>query len=373
MHEITVPQLNSNDAGYVLTTWHYADGDTVPAGAEIAVVETSKTAEELTACTGGVLQRRLAESQECRPGEVIGRLFADEPARQQFLATQVDAGRADATQVGAPPSACASAGLIITAPARELIDRNGIDLAALSAIGKKVIRSADVQRLVVHGGRRVHRLGPAQLAIAEVVTASHRTIPAAYAVVSVTVDQAHPGNPGLPALLIRCVADLHDRYPLFFAAAGDDGTASVAEEARVGVTIDIGHGLTIPVIGGADLASVTTIAAALTALRGKALRQRLTAADLADATIAISLPAGDVLLAQPIVPLGLSCMLALGATHTVPDLDADGALIHRRTVYLGLSYDHRLINGRDAALFLGEIKAALQSPARLHPPLGGAP
>ncbi|RSM70850.1 pyruvate dehydrogenase [Actinoplanes sp. ATCC 53533] len=366
MHEITVPKLNSNDAGYVLTTWHFADGDAVPADAEIAVVETSKTAEELTIETGGVLQRRIAESQECRPGEVIGHLFPDEQERQRFLAVE-------------PPAESSGdvlADLLITEPARELIDQYGIDIGDLRTTGKKVIGTADVRRLLAKDERRTHQLGRAQLAVAEVVTASHRTIPAAYALVSVAIDDALDAlrlyaarekvPVRLPELLIRCIADLTERFPLFFAAAHDNGTATLAGEARVGVTIDVGHGLTIPVVGGADLTSPATIARAMTAYRGKAVRQRLTAADLSGATIALSLPAGEVLLAQPIVPPGLSCMLALGATHSVPDLDVDGGLARRQVAYLGLSYDHRLINGRDAALFLGELKTALESPEQLR-------
>ena len=355
MHEITVPKLNSNDAGYVLTAWHFADGDMVPAGSEVAVVETSKAAEELATETGGILQRRIEESQECRPGDVIGRLFVDDQARRRYLATE--------SSVAAP---AASADLIITEPARELIDQHGLDVADLRALGKKLIGTADVLRLVRPEDGRVHRLSRQQLAVAEVVTASHRSIPAAYAMVSVIVDEAlavsQLSGARLPELLIRCVAGLVERFPLFFAAARDDGTAVLAGAARVGVTIDVGHGLTIPVIGGTDLTSPATIARAMTAYRGKALRQRLTEADLAGATIAVSLPAGDVLVAQPIVPPGLSCMLALGATHAVPDFDADGGLIRRQIAYLGLSYDHRLINGRDAALFLGEIKNLLEVP-----------
>src|SRR4051812_26774092 len=111
VHEIVVPTLNSNDAGYVLTTWLFSDGDQVPAGAEIAVLETSKVAEGLTSDAGGVLQRRLTELQECRPGEVIGRLFPDEQQRQRFLAAETS---------NSP--ATADPDLVITEPARKLID-----------------------------------------------------------------------------------------------------------------------------------------------------------------------------------------------------------------------------------------------------------
>lgn len=370
MHEITVPKLNSNDVCYELTTWYFRDGDTVPAGADVAVVETSKAAEELTTAAGGVLHRRVAPSQQCRPGEVIGQLFPDEPARQRFLATERSAGPPDEVPTD----------VLVTEPARELINRYGIDITSLRSGNRKVISTKDVWELLGENGRQVHNLGPEQLAVAEVVTLSHRTIPAAYAVVPVAVDTALAALHAyevreetavhLPDLLVRCLVDLTAGFPLFFAAARDDGTAILAGEARVGVTIDVGHGLSIPVLAGPDLTSPVTIARAMTAFRGKALRRRFVAADLAGATIAISLPAGDVVVAQPLIPPGLSCMLALGATQGVPDLDAEGRLIRRQVAYLGLSYDHRLINGRDAALFLGQLKGALESVEQLRALLG---
>lgn len=370
MYEITVPKLNSNDASYVLTEWRYADGDTVPPGAEVAVVETSKAAEGLICEEGGVLQHRIARAQECQPGEVIGRLFPDKGQQRRFLA-------ADAVP---QPTTSGPADPVITDPARQLIDRYGVDVTALVATGKKVIGRADVERLLgapaAAPARRIHRLSRGQLSVAEVVTTSHRTIPAAYAAVTVVVDQAVEALQAyserervparLPELMIRCVADLFERFPLFFATALDDGTAALADEARVGVTIDVGRGLYVPVVGGAAIASLRTVTAALAAFRAKALREQLTVADLAGATIGISLPAGDVLFTQPLVPPGLACILALGSTQPVPWLDPDGVRVERHVAYLGLSYDHRLINGREAALFLGEIKAAVESPARLR-------
>lgn len=367
MYEITVPTLNSNDASYVLTDWHYADGDAVPPGAEVAVVETSKAAEELTAESGGILQHRVDRAQECRPGEVIGRLFPDEQQRQRFLAAGTDA----------PPEP-APGRLVITEPARRLIDQHGIGTAALEALGKAVIGRADVEKLIPAEGapRRIHRLSRSQLAIADVVATSHRTIPAAYAAVLVTVDDAvevlraysegapHPAR--LPELLIRAVADLIDRFPLFFATALDDGTAALADEARVAVTIDMGRGLFLPVVDAAAARSLPGVAASLAAFRAKARREQFAAADLAGATIAVSLPAGDVLLAQPIVPPGLSCMLALGVTHSMLRPDDAGKPVSCRVAHLGLSYDHRLINGWDAAQFLGALKNAIESPERLR-------
>ncbi|GIE29376.1 dihydrolipoamide acetyltransferase component of pyruvate dehydrogenase complex [Actinoplanes italicus] len=362
MHEITVPKLNSNDSGYLLTAWHYSDGDVVPASAPVVEIETSKTAEELSSEVGGVLQRGLTEMQECRPGEVIGRLFPDEQQRQRFLIGRSEEPAADL------------AGVVITEPARSLIDRYRISQDAIRTLSTRVIRAVDVQRLIDEadvGGSRIQHLGKSQLAVAAVVAESHHTIPAAYAVVKVVVDAALAALRGyadrqkiaarLPELLIRRLAGLVETYPMFFASAREDGTAVLAGQVRVGVTIDIGRGLYLPVIGADAVTSLATVTAAMAGLRAKALREEFTAADLTGATIGLSLPAGDVLLAQPLIMPGTSCMLALGATHPEVIPDGHGQPVVRQVALLGLAYDHRLINGRAAARFLGGLKAALES------------
>jgi 2-oxoglutarate dehydrogenase E2 component (dihydrolipoamide succinyltransferase) len=205
------------------------------------------------------------------------------------------------------------------------------------------------------------------------VTRSHQTIPAAFAAVRIAVGQAVQldseqtgGSAGLPELLVRCVAGLHDRFPLFFATLLDEGRAGLAAEPRIGVTIDVGTGLFVPVFKDPAGDSLEQLAGQLMAFRVKALRGGFSGTDLDGANLTISLPVDDVVLTQPLVLPPQVCMLALGATHAEPGLDARGALVTRLVVNLGISYDHRLINGRDAALFLREIKTTLETPDRLR-------
>jgi 2-oxoglutarate dehydrogenase E2 component (dihydrolipoamide succinyltransferase) len=174
----------------------------------------------------------------------------------------------------------------------------------------------------------------------------------------------------LPELLIRSVADMFGRYPLFFATTHDDGEVTLAVEARVGVTIDVGRGLTVPVVDGAAVTSLKRIAETLARFREAALRGRFTEQDLTGSNIGISLPAGEVVLVQPLILPGQVCMLSLGAAQVVPYLEPDGRLTARQVAHLGLAYDHRLINGRAAAKFLGEVKHSFESPQALRALIG---
>jgi 2-oxoglutarate dehydrogenase E2 component (dihydrolipoamide succinyltransferase) len=372
MYELAVPKLNSNDVSYVLTEWFYADGDLVPLGAEVALVETSKAAEGLACEEGGILLRETKVAQECRPGEVIARLFRDEQERDAFVA------RAPAKPIGT-----VAAELVISEPAMRMIEHHGLDPAALRRCGRKVIGRADVQRLLdERAGARPRRHVPSrsQRAVAEMVTLAHRTIPAAHATVNIAVNAAleslreyseREGIPvRLPELLIRSVADMFGRYPLFFATTHDDGEVTLAVEARVGVTIDVGRGLTVPVVDGAAVTSLKRIAETLARFREAALRGRFTEQDLTGSNIGISLPAGEVVLVQPLILPGQVCMLSLGAAQVVPYLEPDGRLTARQVAHLGLAYDHRLINGRDAAKFLGEVKHSFESPQALRDLIG---
>lgn len=379
MPDITIPKLNTVDTAYLLVEWLYAEGAEVPAGASVAVVETSKTAEELVCEEGGVLHRLAEPPAECGLGEVIGRLFADEDERLRSL---------DRPAAAAGPSdrAAPSGEFIVTKSARELIERNGIGDDALRGLGRKVVRSRDVEELLRHADTAepaprdgaVYRPTRIQRAVAEAVSLSHRTIPAAYCVAKIDVDAAlalldrvSAGGQriGLPELLVKCVALLHADFPLFFGTVRDDGTVALPAAARIGVTVDVGTGLSVPVIAAADRAPLALVARQLTDLRVKALRGRLTQADLAGGNIALALNDDDgIVAAQPLILPPQVCMLNLCSVQRELRLDGSGGLVARRYVHLGLAYDHRLINGREAALFLRALKAALEDPGSVDEP-----
>jgi 2-oxoglutarate dehydrogenase E2 component (dihydrolipoamide succinyltransferase) len=375
--DIVVPKLNNNDTTYTVVDWLFSDGQEVPAGEAVVVVETSKAAEDLLCDEGGVLHRLAPVATECRPGDVIGRLFASEHDRQRFLSELA----------AAPPSAPPPADdVVVTDAARELARRHGIDDDRLRRLGLRVIRSTDVERLVAEsaadGGsqRRILPIGRAQQAVAGVVSESHRDIPAAFVLSKVEVDAAlavaaevserHGGMVGLPELLIAAIAGLYDDFPACFASFTGDAVA-VVDAPRVGVTMDVGQGLAIPVLPDVRPMSLPDLAAALMDLRVKAVRGGFREHDFAGAAIVVTLNSDrGIVFATPIVFPGQTCMVSLGATMDELTLADDGSVRARRVAHVGLAYDHRAINGRDAARFLLRLRKALEAPARpLGPPV----
>lgn len=397
MTELRVPKLNNNDTEYVLVEWLAEDGAGVLKGDPVVVLETSKAAEELVAEADGVLRRTAETGATCAPGDVIAHISdgsAPPPAAAGLRAASaagVEEADGRATDAGETAARVpGSSGPVITAPAQALIDEHGVDPARIRALGKKVIKRADVAALLETGtgagidagagsassSSQTRPLPAVQRAVAAAVTRSHHTIPAAFTAVKLDAGPAIARARvlskearaliGLPELLVSAVASLHEQFPMCFAepvvADGPGGELAVrpSPAPNVGVTVDVGHGLYVPVLRGADRLSLTEIAQRLTAYRTKALRGAFREEDLAGGNIVVTLHTdAAVLLAVPIVFPGQTCALSLCAPQHEFALDPAGNIVKRTTVTLGLAFDHRVVNGREAAMFLNAVRKAI--------------
>ncbi|MER7275107.1 2-oxo acid dehydrogenase subunit E2 [Dactylosporangium sp. NPDC000244] len=339
MTEIRVPKLNTNDAEYTLLEWIVPPGTLVREGEPVATVETSKAAEELPALGSGYLQPLLQAGAVCSAGSVIGRLSAA-PAEP------------------AVSSVSEMSDVTITEPALRAMAERGISRAAVEALGRRVIRVADLDELApAPGAPREERLPPVQRAVAAVVAESARSIPQAFVAVRVPVEAAVARGReltrqyrrliGLPELTIAAIGAVAAEHPDCFAAFVPPDRVRRAAGVDVGVTVDVGQGLHVPVIRDVPGLSLAGIAERLMALRTTALRGAFRPADLADPAILLALHTDpDVTAAVPLVLPGTTCAISLTAR-------VDGH------VRLGLAYDHRVLNGRGATLFLKAVAATL--------------
>ncbi|ETK35820.1 2-oxo acid dehydrogenase subunit E2 [Microbispora sp. ATCC PTA-5024] len=297
---------------------------------------------------------------------------------------------------------------VVTAPARALIEELGIAPAELRALGVPVVRRADVERLAAarlaptgDGGRTgqagdagpgddgrpggagwrpssggasgtPHELSRVQRAVARAVRASHETIPAAYTVMRIDVGDALAlaarltrgvRRPvGLPELVTCAVARLHAAFPLLYATLADERTALLPDAPHIGVTMDAGAGLFVPVVHDAARRSLKEVAARLMEYRLAAATGDFREDDLAGANIVVTLHHdGDVTLAIPLIFPGHACALAVASPQEVLQLRG-GEVVGRTYANIGLAYDHRLVNGRDAALYLRALKDLLEDP-----------
>ncbi|MBB5780727.1 2-oxo acid dehydrogenase subunit E2 [Nonomuraea jabiensis] len=216
---------------------------------------------------------------------------------------------------------------------------------------------------VVPVGGSVRGLSGNQRAVGRTVSLSHQTIPAAYTAIKVDVGKATAAARdltkrlrklvGLPDLLIAAVARLHHDFPLCFATLLDENTAAVPDAPNVGVTIDLGTGLYVPVIRDAHTKGIEEIAGELAGFRRLAQRGGFRQEHFDGGNIVVTLHHDrDIVMAVPIVFPGQACALAL----TSPQREGE-----RTVAVIGLAYDHRLVNGRDAVLFLQALKETLEA------------
>ncbi|MFG2212000.1 2-oxo acid dehydrogenase subunit E2 [Streptomyces sp. NPDC048638] len=365
MTDIRVPKLNNNDTNYVLVAWLVDEEAPVKPDDPVAEIETSKAIEELVCEEEGVLRRLVPAGAHCAPGEVIARVVEAGTPPEQAPA-----------RAAARPQA-EDGGPVITAPAQKLIDELGLDPARLRDLQTKIVRRADVERLAAQADpAETRELPVGQQAVARTVTLSHAAIPAAYTLIAVDAGPATEEITrqtqelgkllGMPELLVAAVARLHRKRPMFFAELVDERTVRIAERPHVGVTVDVGKGLNVPVVKDADGLSFPALVDVLNRYRRSAIRGRFREADLAGANIGVTLHnAPDIVHAIPMIFPGQVCSLALSGTRREVVPDENGGTRVRAMVNVGLAYDHRVVNGKDAVDFLQDVKEALEHPEEL--------
>lgn len=304
-HPITIPALNSNDADCVLIEWLVADGELVAAGTPVATVETSKASHDIEADQAGVLRHAREQGDPCGFGEAIGYLE----------------GTAKTTQGPYP---------------------------------EKV-----------------------QKGVAAAVTRSHSTIPAAFAAATVCLDpatdfltqvsDADNADVDLPALLVKAIGALRHGFGDFFGSVSCDARLTPAPQADVGVTVDAGNGLFIPVVRDVERLSLPDVADEMVMLKMSAVTGGFTSAQLAGGAITLSVNLVDgITFVQPLILPPQAAMVSVGAPRQEVRLCADGTVLSSSVITVGLAHDHRVINGRAAALFLAALKEILEQPGQLY-------
>lgn len=412
--DFLLPDLGEGLTEAELISWSVAVGDHVEVDQPLCEVETAKAVVEIPAPFSGTVA-----AQHAAPGEVV-------PVGRPLVAIDEDGDStptpASASADSAPPN-LAGSGPLPHRPARPGWRRRsqgntrerrsalpaarkaaralGVPLDSVPASRPDgVVTAADVQAYAADsaaGGSRSHRdgdetasAGPTtsetrvpttgvRRATAEAVAGSARTIPhaTAFRTVDVTasielLDRLHDAadyrDVHLTPLTVVANAALVAlrRHPVF-NSAWDEDTGEIIEHSAVnlGVAVAGPRGLTVPNLRSADDLGLRGLAGALTELVEDARGARSTVADLTGGTFTITnvgvfgLDAGTA-----IINPGESAILCLGSVARRPWV-VDDQLTVRSVATLGLSFDHRLIDGEQAGLFLGAMAEVLENPLRL--------
>ena len=411
--EFRLPQLTESMATVKLSTWLKREGDAVKKGEPIAEVETDKTSVELEAPEDGVLVKIHvpAGSDKVAAGTVLATIGAagegvaapsPEPVPQAAPPAPVAAPAAAPAPVAAPATAAAADAPVVsgakvpaTALAARMAQVAGIDLASISAQGRRVTK-ADVEAVLRSRGIGT-RTQPVAAAVAAVpvfpvpaigvfedtpatamrrVTAqrlqqSKQSIPHFYLQTNCRVDRLLALRQQINAsgavkitvtdLIVAAVALAVRRVPAVNSAWLGDGVR-VYQSIDIAVAVATPQGLITPVVRGCEQKPVAAISRDLKDLSERARNGTLKLEEYTNATFTISnLGMYGVTNITPILNPPQCCILGVGATEAVPVVE-DGTLVPGHVMGLTLAADHRAIDGVTGAEFMQQLRKLIEDP-----------
>ena len=415
---VKLPDVGEGVAEAELVEWHVAVGDAVAEDQPIADVMTDKATVELPSPVSGTITRLGAEAGDVvATGSELVWIETDEadvaqapesePVAEEDEPATVDvAPAAPAVQLEgdqpADPDATASPdGAVLAAPAvRRRASDLGVDLASVAGSGPdgRVVHG-DLDRLLAERPTAGRAAAPASIAapravdddieavkviglrrnIAQRMQESTRRIPHFTYVEEVDVtdverlrselNRQHEGTrPRLTLLplLARAVIVALGEFPQMNARfKDDDGVVERHRAVHLGIATQTAKGLMVPVVDHAEGHSLWSLASEVARLSAAARDGSVALDELHGSTITItSLGALGGVVTTPVINYPEVAIIGVNKIATRP-VFADGAWLPRQMMNLSSSFDHRVVDGYDAALFVQRIKALLETPALL--------
>jgi 2-oxoglutarate dehydrogenase E2 component (dihydrolipoamide succinyltransferase) len=405
--EIKAPTFPESVADGTVATWHKQPGDAVKRDELIVDIETDKVVMEVLAEADGVLTEIVKnEGDTVLSGELLGKLEAG--AAAAAAPAQAAAPAPAPAPAAAAPAATASAGgeePILAPAARKLAEENGIDPNSIRGTGKDgrvtkedVVAAVEAKKSapaaaakpaapaaaapIFAEGDRVEkrvpmtrlrakvaeRLVEAQSSMAMLTTFNEvnmKPIMELRAKYKDLFEKTHNGvRLGFMSFFVKAAVEALKRQPGVNASI--DGNDIVYHGYQdIGVAVSSDRGLVVPVLRNAEHMSLAEIEGGINEFGKKAKAGKLTIEEMTGGTFTIS--NGGVfgsLLSTPIVNPPQTAILGMHKIQERP-MAVNGQVVILPMMYLALSYDHRLIDGKEAVTFLVTMKDLLEDPARL--------
>src|SRR5258706_15955698 len=407
--EVRVPQLPESVADATIVSWHKKPGDTVARDENLVDLETDKVVLEVPApAAGTLLEIKLKDGTTVTSGQLLAVI---EPGAAAGAVPGASAPAIMAAPSGAvtpaanaPKSEAAKADAVaakLSPAAKRVVEENKVDPKALTGSGRdgRVSKSDVVNYLTAKDAAPPAPKAPAGTAgpsARGARAAQRRPLTRLRARIAERMVQAQASQALLTSFNevdLKAVNELRARYKepfekqhgvklgfmSFFAKAcvealkkfpavnaSVDGNDIVYHEYfDIGVAVSTDRGLIVPVLRDADLQSFAEIEKSIGNFAGRARAGTITMEELTGGTFTIT--NGGVfgsLLSTPIVNSPQSAILGM---HKIQDrpVAIDGQVVVRPMMYIALTYDHRIIDGREAVQFLVTVKQCLEDPARM--------
>ena len=412
--EVVVPQLSESVAEATLLTWNKTVGQTVTRDENLIDVETDKVVLELPAPASGVLVEIIAaDGATVAAGQLIAKIDTEAAAGASAPAAEAApaAATAPAAAAAAAPAASSAATSSAASPAAaKIMAENGLN--AVAGTGKD-------GRITKGDAIAASKAAPAASASSIPAPAAGATLPAIKAPISVEsiladrpeqrvpmsrlrarvaerllqsqstnailttfnevnmqpvidmrnkykdkFEKEHGVKLGFMSFFVKAAVAALKKYPVLNASV-DGSDILYHGYFDIGIAVGSPRGLVVPVIRNADQLSLADIEKQIAEFGAKAKDGKLTMEDMTGGTFSIS--NGGVfgsMLSTPIINPPQSAILGVHATKERAVVE-NGQIVIRPINYLAMSYDHRIIDGREAVLGLVAMKDALEDPARL--------
>ena len=414
--EVKVPQLSESVAEATLLSWKKKPGEAVAIDEILIEIETDKVVLEVPAPAAGVLAAHVvADGGTVVSDQVIAQIDTEGKAGAAAAPAAVAPAAAPVAVAAAPAATGGSKGDVAMPAAAKLLADNGLAVGDVAGSGKDGrVTKGDVLAAVAGGAKPA--AVPAPVA-APVPAAVAKPLPAVAAPTAQNLgdrpeqrvpmsrlrariaerliqsqstnailttfnevnmapvmdmrkkfqdkfEKEHGIKLGFMSFFVKAAVAALKKYPVLNASV--DGNDIVYHEFYdIGVAVSTDRGLVVPVLRDADTLGFGDIEKAVVGYATRAREGSITLEELTGGTFTIT--NGGVfgsLLSTPILNMPQSAILGMHKIQERPVV-VDGQVVVRPMMYLALSYDHRIIDGRDAVQFLVAVKDALEDPARL--------
>ncbi len=389
--DIIVPALGESVTEATVSKWFKKEGDAVAADEPLVELETDKVTVEVPAPAAGVLEAiTAAEGSEVAVGAVLGRIAEGAGAAAASPAPAAEAAARPAAQETPP----------LSPAVRKMVDETGVDAAAIPGSGKDGrVTKGDViahveqapapapapapaaprpPRETLPTEERVRmtklrqmiaaRLKEAQNTAAMLTTFNEIDMTAAQEMRNTyreRFEKKHGVRLGFMSIFVKAAVTALKEFPAVNAEI--DGEDMVFKNHYdIGVAVGTPQGLVVPVVRDADQLSFAEIEAGIADLGRRARDGKLAMEELQGGTFTIT--NGGVygsLMSTPILNPPQSGILGMHKVQQRPMVMDDGSIQARPMMYVALSYDHRVIDGREAVCFLVRVKECVEDPRRI--------
>ena len=404
--EIKVPVLPESVADATVATWHKKPGEFVKRDENLVDIETDKVVLEVVAPADGVIESILKDAGSNVGAEEVIALFKAGEGSAAAAPAKAEAAPAPAAAKAEAPKAAAAAETTASSDAlspavRRLVAEHGLDASKIPASGKDGrLTKEDVENFmkgktaapaaapkaaaapvaVVAGEREERRVPMTRLRqrIAERLLSAQQNAAILTTFNDINMkpvmdlrakykdqfEKTHGVRLGFMSFFVKAATEALKRYPEVNASI--DGNDTVYHGYYdIGVAVSSPRGLVVPVLRDTDRMSLADMEKTIGDFGQRAKNNGLTMEDLTGGTFTIS--NGGVfgsLLATPIINPPQSAILGMFRTEDRV-VAVNGQVVIQPMMYVALSYDHRIIDGRESVGFLKTIKEFIEDPARL--------